>query len=202
MCPIELSQKQLKTLGKVIKTKIHTEPRRLSGQKIVQIVKVHEKTRVKWLSAAGLFSSTKHEENYIFDYSSDALAELLEKTRAKCNLTTIYITSIQNTRENTCRTQLGQQPGQKNIKNTRQIAIQQRAITTQIQIPRENTCKLQPHAVQISQLGEILETFLRKKQGSQPASQPASPARQPASQPASQPSQQPENTRKHIQNVL
>ena len=98
--------KTSKTLGKVIKTQIHTEPMRLSGQKIVRIVEIHEKPHVKSLSVAGLFSSTKHEEHAVFEYSNNALAELLEKTRAKCNITTIDITNIQNTRENTCRTQL------------------------------------------------------------------------------------------------
>ena len=44
-----------------------------------------------------------------FEYSSGTPAEMLEKTRAKCNHTTIYIASIENTRENTCKTRLAQQ---------------------------------------------------------------------------------------------
>ena len=66
----------------------------------MKIMKVHKKTRVKWLSAAALFSSTKHKENLIVDYSSDAPAELLEKTCAKCDLTRLDITIIENTPEN------------------------------------------------------------------------------------------------------
>ena len=82
---------------------MQTEVRSLSCQKISRIVKVHEKTRIKSLSTAILLLLTKHKENRLFHYSSDSLADLREKTRAKCDLTRIHITSIENTRENTCK---------------------------------------------------------------------------------------------------
>ena len=74
-----------------MKTKIRIELMRLKTQKVVRIVEVHAKTRVKLASAVRAFSSTKLEENANFGYSSCALAELLEKTRAKYNHTTIYM---------------------------------------------------------------------------------------------------------------
>ena len=49
----------------------------------------------------------------IFKYSSDTLAELLKKTRAKCDLTRIDITSMENRRENTYRTQFVIKPPKK-----------------------------------------------------------------------------------------
>ena len=66
-----------------MKTKIRIELMRPRTQKITRIVKVHAKTRVKMASAVRAFSLTKVEENANFGYSSGALAELLEKTRAK-----------------------------------------------------------------------------------------------------------------------
>ena len=116
MFPIKPSQKPSKTHGKVIETKMQTELRSLSCQKISRIVKVHEKTRIKSLSTAILLLSTKHEENRLFHYSSDSLADLREKTRAKCDLTRIHITSIENTRENIRKTQVVIKPTQKLIK--------------------------------------------------------------------------------------
>ena len=105
MFPIEPPQKTSKTHGKVIETKMQTELRSLSCQKIARIVKVHEKTRIKSLSIAILLLSTKHEENRLFHYSSDALADLREKTRAKCDLTRIDITSMKSRQENMYKTQ-------------------------------------------------------------------------------------------------
>ena len=49
----------------------------------------------------------------IFDYSSDALAEVLVKTCAKCDLTGIDIPSIENRQENKCRTQFVTKPSPK-----------------------------------------------------------------------------------------
>ena len=49
----------------------------------------------------------------LFEYSSDALAELLEKTRVKCDLTILDRTIIENTRENTYRTQFVIKPIEK-----------------------------------------------------------------------------------------
>ena len=74
-----------------MKTKIRIELMRLKTQKVVRIVEVHAKTRVKLASAVRVFSSTKLEENANLGYLNGALAELLEKTRAKYNHTTIYM---------------------------------------------------------------------------------------------------------------
>ena len=81
--------------------KIQRESRRLSDQKFVRIVKVHAKTRIKSLSLASSFLVTKHKEIVIFRYSSKALADFLDKTRAKWNVARIDVTSIQNTHEKT-----------------------------------------------------------------------------------------------------
>ena len=69
--------------------------------------KYKRKTYVTSVSVASLFPSTKHKY-FVCHFSSDALADLLRKTDAKCDLKTINITSLENTQENTCRTQFVQ----------------------------------------------------------------------------------------------
>ena len=69
---------------------------------------------------------------------------------------------IENTRQNTCKTQLRQHPAWKNTKKHMQNCNSVQAINADFQIPRENTCKVQPHALQISQLSEILGTSYKK----------------------------------------
>ena len=105
MSPIELLQKTFKNIRKSYYNQNPQNLRRLHGSKIIEVVKVHKKIRIKSVSVANLFSSTKHSENGVLHYSTDGLAALLRKTCAKCNLTTNNITSIENTQENMCRTQ-------------------------------------------------------------------------------------------------
>ena len=110
-------RKHSKTHGKVIKIKILTELRRLNSQNFIEIIEVHDKTRIKSLSVPSAFLLRKHEKNCTFDYSNKALVELFDETRAKCNVTRISLGSIQNTRENMCKTQSEQQASPKTFEN-------------------------------------------------------------------------------------
>ena len=56
---------------------------RLNAIKINKIVKRHEKTRLKSSFVAGPFSTRKHEENVMFQCSSNQICRMLEKARAK-----------------------------------------------------------------------------------------------------------------------
>ena len=83
--------------------KISAQAGKLSRIKVSQIVEIHDKICKKSGSVSRQFESRKHEENAKFEYSSHTLAEMLEKTRAKCNHATVRVASIENTRENTCK---------------------------------------------------------------------------------------------------
>ena len=82
---IKPSQKQRKTLEKLMKTKIRIELVRPRTQKIARIVEVHAKTRVKLASAVRAFSSAKLEEN--------------------ANFWIFKLCTCRTTRENTCKIQ-------------------------------------------------------------------------------------------------
>ena len=72
-------------MEKRIKPKIDVESSRPSGIQIIQIDKIYDKLRIKPVSVYRCFYTKKHCKNDTFAYSSYALGELLEKTRAKCN---------------------------------------------------------------------------------------------------------------------
>ena len=80
---------------------------RLNAIKINKIVKRHEKTRLKSSFVAGPFSTRKHEENVMFQCSSNQICRNARENTCKITKTTILLWAIkakmQIPRENTCK---------------------------------------------------------------------------------------------------
>ena len=76
-----------KHLGKCIKIKNPSRSEEANQYQKHQNARIIDKIRIKSPSVAAAFSLTKHAESYgkmqFFEFSIDARAELLEKTRAK-----------------------------------------------------------------------------------------------------------------------
>ena len=151
MFPIEPPQKPSKTHGKVIETKMQTELRSLSCQKIARIAKVHEKTCIKSVSIAILLLSQNTRKIYCFIIQATHLQICARKHVQKCDLTRIHITSIENTRENTCKTQFFIKPTQKLVKYSppNPNCLRKHVQTATPCCPNSKNC-------------EILKTFLNK----------------------------------------
>ena len=76
-----------KHMGKCIKIKNPSRSEEANQYQKHQNARIIDKIRIKSLSVAAAFSWTKHAESngkmHFFEFSIDARAELLEKTRAK-----------------------------------------------------------------------------------------------------------------------